>query len=373
MPANPFTPTFGIVPAYMAGREDVIGELLRALDNGVGDPNLVTIVSGARGTGKTALLSYVADEAAARGWIAVNVSALPGMLDEIIQQTKKRAEHLVEPSGTARISSIRFGNIAEVKLQEAESEAATWRIRMEDLLDELAETSTGLLITIDEVREDLDEMIQVASATQHFLREHRNIALLMAGLPTHVSALLQNKSVSFLRRANYHDLGTVEDFEVAQAMTKTIEGAGRSIGDEALEKAVASINGFPYMLQLVGYRAWEASPESLCLSVADIDAGVSHARIDMRRKIFDTTFKELSKGDVRFLAAMLEDEGASELADIARRMGKKSNYASEYKRRLIEQGVIADRGQGRLRIEIPLFKDYLKERLGHDMPKGRGR
>ncbi|WP_206214405.1 ATP-binding protein [Adlercreutzia sp. ZJ141] len=363
MSTNPFTPTFGIVPAHMAGREDVIGELLRALDNGVGDPNLVTIVSGARGTGKTALLSYVADEAAAHGWIAVNVSALPGMLDEIVQQTKKRAGHLIESDGAVRISSIHLGNIAEVTFQEQNEEAATWRIRMEDLLDELAKTDTGLLLTIDEVREDLDEMIQVASAMQHFLRERRNIALFMAGLPTHVSALLQNKSVSFLRRANYHDLGTVEDFEVAQALTKTIEGAGRSIDEEALKRAVASIGGFPYMLQLVGYRAWEASPDSSFLSIADVDTGISHARIDMRRKIFDTTFKELSKGDVRFLAAMLEDEGASELADIARRMGKKSNYASEYKRRLIEQGVIADRGQGLVRIEIPLFKDYLKERL----------
>ncbi|MCI9261498.1 hypothetical protein [uncultured Adlercreutzia sp.] len=30
MEANPFTPTFGVIPAYMAGREDVVEELSRA-------------------------------------------------------------------------------------------------------------------------------------------------------------------------------------------------------------------------------------------------------------------------------------------------------------------------------------------------------
>ena len=79
--------------------------------------------------------------------------------------------------------------------------------------------------------------------------------------------------------------------------------------------------------------------------------------------MFDTTFRELSKGDVRFLVAMLEDDGPSELADVARRLGKRSNYASQYKRRLQEQGIVGEVGQGRIRIELPMFKDYLRDQL----------
>lgn len=95
---NPFTPTFGVIPAHMAGREHIISELIRALEAGLGDPGLTTILTGARGTGKTALLSYLADEASSRGWIAANVSALPGMLDEILQQTLKYSSHLIRLS-----------------------------------------------------------------------------------------------------------------------------------------------------------------------------------------------------------------------------------------------------------------------------------
>lgn len=363
MEDNPFTPTFGTVPPYMAGRDEVIEELTLALDKGAGDPNLTTIVSGARGTGKTALLSLLASEAEARGWVAVNVSALPGMLEEIVQQAWKAAEHLATPNSKVKVSGIRVADVAEIQFQKETQSVPTWRLRMAEIFEALDATETGLLITVDEVREDLDEMVQLASAFQHFVREGRKAALFMAGLPSHVSALLQNKSVSFLRRANFHEIGSVDDFEVELALRKTIEGAGRSVDNDALSRAVEVTAGFPYMMQLIGYRAWNASPEDTTVSLDDVDAGVCDAKRDLRRKIFDTTFQELSKGDVKFLRAMIEDPGPSTLADIAQRMGKKSNYASEYKRRLIEQGVIADCGQGYLRIEIPFFKEYLKDRL----------
>lgn len=51
------------------------------------------------------------------------------------------------------------------------------------------------------------------------------------------------------------------------------------------------------------------------------------------------------------------------VADIKARMGKKSNCVSQYKRRLVAQGVIEDRGHGMLAIEIPFFKEHLRKRL----------
>lgn len=38
---------------------------------------------------------------------------------------------------------------------------------------------------------------------------------------------------------------------------------------------------------------------------------------------------------------MLPDSGPSRVSEIAKRMGVASNYASQYKRRLLEDGVIA--------------------------------
>ena len=64
---NPFTPGFGQVPPFMAGHRYVIENIEDAFVNGPGDPNLTTIFTGARGTGKTTLLTLLADEAVAQG------------------------------------------------------------------------------------------------------------------------------------------------------------------------------------------------------------------------------------------------------------------------------------------------------------------
>lgn len=55
---NPFTPDFGKIPAYFAGREEILSDLLSVLnENGV---NICTLFVGARGTGK---LRYLRIEA----------------------------------------------------------------------------------------------------------------------------------------------------------------------------------------------------------------------------------------------------------------------------------------------------------------------
>lgn len=80
---NPFTPTFGKVPPYMAGRQDILDAMSKAFEDGSGNPNLSSILIGPRGSGKTALLACIAAEALEHGWISARVSALPGMLEDI--------------------------------------------------------------------------------------------------------------------------------------------------------------------------------------------------------------------------------------------------------------------------------------------------
>ena len=67
MEPNPFTPVFGKVPPYMAGRQPLIDAVVDAFEHGgTGNPNLSSIFVGPRGTGKTALLSYLGFEASSR-------------------------------------------------------------------------------------------------------------------------------------------------------------------------------------------------------------------------------------------------------------------------------------------------------------------
>ena len=269
---NPFTPGFGSAPLYLAGRKGLLEDMHRAFERGKGDPNLSTIIIGPRGTGKTALLSRIAQDASASGWVTASVSAVPGMLDDVIERTCESAEELLDNSEHLRLKGVTFVQSVGLEFDRAQRLQGNWRSKMNAVLKQLDRYETGLLITVDEVQADLDEMIQLASVYQHFVQEGRRVALLMAGLPSNVSSLISSKYVSFLRRARQRHLGRIADVEVASAFRKTVLAAGGEIDDEGLDLAVSSIDGFPYMMQLVGYWTWEESASS-SIGLADVERG----------------------------------------------------------------------------------------------------
>lgn len=359
--ANPFTPAFGTIPAIVVGREAILRDMRAAFVAGPGNPNLSTILIGARGTGKTVCMSCIATEAMEEGWICIRTSAMAGMLDDLYQQALRVArEHL--PESGSHLTSLSLGPVS-ASWDSPATLSGNWRTRMSDILDLLAEKGIGLLITVDEVRADVSEMVELAAVYQLFVVEQRRVGLVMAGLPYHVHQLLNDESVSFLRRSMQRQLGRVSDADVRRALRKTFERSGKSIDDDALAHCVTAIEGFPYMLQLVGYRTWEESDET-SVGIVDACRGVDAAREDMEQHIYRSTYRDLSDKDIAFLEAMLEDPEESKLADISQRMGVRSNYATKYKSRLLAQGIIGERERSNvLGFDIPGFRDYLRERL----------
>lgn len=359
-PTNPFTPIFGRIPPIMAGRELLLQDIETAFEGEAADPNLCSIFVGARGTGKTALLTYLAREASARGWISVSVSAVDGMLEDIVERAREAASEFIEPEGGPRLTSLSIGQLLGAEWEYADPASGNWRTRMTDLIRKLNEQGVGLLITVDEVKASSAEMVQLASVYQHFVREERKVSLLMAGLPKQVSTLVSDESVSFLRRAKIHRLKRIPDADVAAAMRRTIEESGKSIEEKALAKVTAATEGFPYMMQLTGFRLWNQAKNQRAITPEHVDVAIALAVSDFEESVLAATYLELSKGDVAFLEAMLQDEKASAISDIAHRLGKSPSHARTYKARLLEQGIIAEAGRGYVAFDLPYFREYLE-------------
>lgn len=93
-----------------------------------GDPNRATIFVGARGTGKTVLLTAVAERAEMRGWVSVNVTDRYGMLSEIIVQLRQKASHLLTPETYSWLSEIHVHGVGFTRTKE--EAPSTWRADM---------------------------------------------------------------------------------------------------------------------------------------------------------------------------------------------------------------------------------------------------
>ena len=155
----------------------------------------------------------------------------------------------------------------------------------------------------------------------------------------------------------------VEESEVRFSIKKTIELAGRLIDKEALTLAVKNTKGFPFMIQLIGYQMWRQNPEKKSISFSDAEEGIVLAQNDLERMIFDITYSELSEKDIAFLTAMLDDNEYSVMSDISRRMCVTPKYASIYRKRLIEHGIISSRGYGKVAFDLPMFREYIQNRV----------
>ena len=83
MAQNPFTPTFGVTPPMLVGRDEEISTFADALDDGPGAPGCAMLFTGARGSGKTVMLNAVEDAAARRGWLVISETTRPGVADEL--------------------------------------------------------------------------------------------------------------------------------------------------------------------------------------------------------------------------------------------------------------------------------------------------
>jgi energy-coupling factor transporter ATP-binding protein EcfA2 len=355
---NPFTPTFGRVPALLAGRQELVDRVLTGLGNGPGDPNWATLLVGARGSGKTALLTTLARAASERGWISADVTAAAGMLEDILQRAADSAGEFVNHPPSSRLTGLGAAGFS-VSRQFTAPEQGNWRTRMNRLLEALSEHDIGLVLTVDELDAGIPELRQLLTTFQHFVREERKVALLMAGLPRQVSALLQDNQVSFYRRAFQHRLGPIKAHEAEEAIAGTVALSGRQIAEEALQAATAATGGFPFLIQLVGYHIWRQQPDALIITPAHARAGIEFARQDMEQMILSNTLRELSDQDSAFLRAMAEDAEISTLADVASRMGVTAKYAGVYRARLVAQGLISARGRGKLGFDLPMLRDHL--------------
>lgn len=358
---NPFTPSFGEMPVRIAGRQQIIADVTGALKRKSRSPELTCLFSGARGTGKTTLLQYLAGKAEGAGWVCANATALPGMLDDLEITIHEKTSHLVNASSSRHISGIEVAGIGGVSFTDSGEPKSNWRSRVTKLLEALDECQTGLMITVDEINPELPELIELVAIYQHFVREGRKVSLLLAGLPGKVSNIQNDKTVSFLRRAQGYSLGRIDDFDVKEALKSTIAEGGREAELAGIEAAVQAIAGFPFLLQLVGYRSWNVNPASQVMSASDFEEGISIAKQEMKARILEATCLELSENDTKFLLAMAEDEGDSKTSDLVSRLGWSDSQVAQYRRRMIDAGIVGYRGRGVVGFDLPYFKEYLLE------------
>lgn len=361
--SNPFVPTFGVTPPLLVGRDKSLARFRAALDTGPTHPDYALLLTGPRGSGKTAMLNAVENIAREKGWSVVAVTASSGRArDELLAGL---AGHFGSGSGL-RLSSVHsFGVGGSVEREEPSTLNVPPLLRsgLAKVASHLATQGAGLLLTIDELQAgDQKEMRELATALQHVTRrELQPLAFVGAALPEIEDTMLADRRITFFQRCSRARLEPLSAEDTRLALERPIRESGGRIDVDALETAVESAAGYPFMVQLVGFHSWDICPDpSSGITRGHVQAGALEASAVLVDQIVRPVWNGLSPVDRSFLAAMAVDDSYSRVADIAGRLGRDGNYVNYYRRRLLRAGAVGEAGRGQLRFAHPAMRDWLR-------------
>ena len=144
--------------------------------------------------------------------------------------------------------------------------------------------------------------------------------------------LINGKALTFLRRALPEDLVPINQVEVALSMGDSFVATGLTIEDDLLSRAAKATKGYAYLVQLVGYSIWQRAnlhrAKSAIVSECDVTEGIALAEARFHDVVHEPAISGLGLNDIKYLLAMCEDKQQSKSAEIAKRMGKKTNEIS---------------------------------------------
>lgn len=358
-----FSPAFGNRPSELVGREKVLDSLIDGLSTKPGSRERATVILGQRGMGKTVLLWELADRARGQGFVVASPTVVSEiMLDRIIEKIQSDGERFISEKhsklvgGTVGILGFSAGLQFSEKVQDTKS----FGYKIQSLAERLGEQGHGILILVDELQANSSELKQLLIAYTELVGERQNAAIVLAGLPSAVSSMLNERVLTFLNRANRIELGPLPEEDVDSFYASAFDSARLLITSELRRKASRATQGSPYMLQLIGYNLMRYAGEGGMVTDSVFDNALVASRTAFERDVCETTLAALSDRDVDFLKSMVADEASSRMSDIARRMGVSDDYAQKYRKRLLGSGIIAAPRRGHVTFAVPYLQDYLK-------------
>ena len=354
---NPFRPGFGSWPPAFVGRER--DELLfrEGLANGSGGRYHRSLVTGPRGVGKTVLLAAFRDIAEQEGYVTVAVDANDGMIRRICRDLRLLERTLVDNPGW-KISEVRAGanvGIASGHIDFSRASGAEAAldadpmVLLKPLLERMHHVvidrgGAGIVLTVDELHAaKTAELERLGNDLQHL----QEIVFVGAALPTIEDQIFNSDGATFFSRLARFALEPLAISESLAAIRPPFDDAGIGYDLVELTKVVDQTQGYPYLVQLLGYEIWRRLEPDDAIANDLLAAAFDSARDQSIFDVLQPTWRQLSPSSKRVLGVLAANgPGPMAVSKIRAELGKSSSWFSVYRSRLITAGVIRPSGRG---------------------------
>lgn len=378
---NPYRPGAGLMPTYLAGREeDVVNieKMFEALTLNI--PTQSVIFIGLRGVGKTVLLNQLEKIAEEKNVFCKHieveekndfVSQIASCSQAFLRKisAKEKFKNLIQkPLDAVKSLVVSFDpndNTFSLSLQEKELyKMANLTQSLTDVFTTLGEAAykaeMPICFFIDELQYmKTKELGALISALHRANQLGYPIMVVGAGLPKIYSMLSKEKSYSE-RLFIYKEIGSLNCEQAKKAICIPAEKLGHCYEEEAVNKIVTITNGYPFFIQQLCQIVYEnATGEKITLQ--DVVKSVQEFFLTLDNGFFKVRYERCTEADKRFLFAMVQNgKLPCPISSIAKIMNKPVNAISTSRAQLINKGIIYSVKYKELDFTVPEFSGFIK-------------
>lgn len=403
---NPFRPGAGAVPEVWVGRDGLLQTHdARRWERLRGRYTTGTVFIGPSGIGKSVLVNRFAEHASAAGDVVVEavrvakrsdpIAQLAGAVDAAARQVAGRVT--TADALEALLARLQVVSIKGVRLAIEEEGIANPHLVVRDSLLELGaslahenhsrpvERQRVVVVRLDELQNASNAQRSALLSALGDVLEHQvevggrggrgnvylPVLLYVTGLPD-----LLNRATNvdtFRRRFDTIQLGVLDDAEVVDALLTTPLPSGVRVDPMAAAAFADVVAGDPYLFQLVGQHAWNASAGPV-IEVDDV-ARADEATYGERLRAVEAASSDIPEAEARVLDAiyaLVDAHGQVTGAQVAAHLGTSPPQIATAAQRLERRAAIR-RVRGSWRIEHRLLHRYrttgdVVASTGHDVP-----
>ncbi|MDO5408443.1 MAG: ATP-binding protein [Eubacteriales bacterium] len=378
---NPYRPGNGLMPTYLAGRdEDIanVGQMFDALTMNI--PTQSVIFSGLRGVGKTVLINRLQKMAEDKDifckhieveerndFIAQIASCSQSFLRKV--STKEKFRHLIQkPLDAIKALVISFDpndNTFSLSLQEKELyQSINLTQSLTEVFTTIGETAykseTPVCFFIDEIQYMKPRELGALIAALHRTNQlGYPVMMIGAGLPKIYKMLSEEKSYSE-RLFLYKEIGSLTEEQSKNAIIMPAQKFGVTYAAEAVDRIIAITKGYPFFIQQLCQVVYKNTDENL-IQPSHVERNTAEFFETLDVGFFKVRYERCADSDKKFIFAMVRcGELPCTISNIAKNLHKTVGSVSTTRAQLINKGIIYPIRYKELDFTVPEFSGFIQ-------------
>ena len=378
---NPYRPGAGLMPVYIAGRDEDIQNVSQMFDALTMDiPTQSIIFSGLRGVGKTVLINKLQSIAEEKGIFCkhIEIEERNDFISQIAEcsqaflrtvSAKEKFKHLIQkPLEAIKSLVVSFNpedNSFSLSMQDRELYVSNNLTQtLTEVFSTIGETAqkteTPICFFIDEIQYMKQNQLGSLIAALHRANQlGYPIMIIGAGLPKIYKMLSDEKSYSE-RLFMYKKIDSLTDEQSEKAIEEPAKKFNIIYAHEATNKIVEITKGYPFFIQQLCKIVYDKTNKDV-IELSDVENCIDEFLSSLDEGFFKSRYERCAESDKKFIFAMVEcGELPCTISNVALNLNKTVGSISTTRAQLISKGIIYPVRYKELDFTVPEFSGYIQ-------------